>query len=171
MKRRGFISATAITAAACGLGSPLMGDGWKRRPGVMPRQVLSKTGVEVSFLVLGGLIGEKMPPSETNDPVAIAEMAIDLGINYFDAAPACNNGQSEINSGQVIAGRRKEIFPACKSIDCSFNGTMRSVEQSLKRLQTDHFDLLQMHGITTQDDPLCTRTAGFGCRDRRRLHS
>lgn len=153
MKRREFIKAAAITAAVSGLGSPVMGGEWKRRPGAMPRQVLGKTGVEVSVLALGGVIGMKLPPSETHDPVAIAETALDLGINYFDTAPAYNNGQSETNFGQVLERHRKEVFLACKTADRSYDGTMRSVEQSLKRLQTDHFDLLQIHGISTKDDP------------------
>ena len=153
MKRREFIKAAAITAAAGGLSPTVMGGEWTGRPGTMPKQVLGKTGVEVSVLALGGVIGMKLPPSETHDPVAIAETALDLGINYFDTAPAYNNGQSETNFGQVLERRRKEVFLACKSADRSYDGTMRSVEQSLKRLQTDHFDLLQMHGITTEDDP------------------
>ena len=153
MKRREFIKAAAITAAAGGLSPTVMGGEWKGRPGAMPKQVLGKTGVEVSVLALGGVIGMKLPPSETHDPVAIAETALDLGISYFDTAPAYNNGQSETNFGQVLERRRKEVFLACKSADRSYDGTMRSVEQSLKRLQTDHFDLLQMHGITTEDDP------------------
>ena len=153
MKRREFIKAAAITAAAGGLGSPVLGGEWKSRPGAIPKQVLGKTGVEVSVLALGGVIGMKMPPSETHDPVAIAEMALELGISYFDTAPAYNNGQSETNFGQVLAQRRKEVFLACKTADRSYDGTMRSVEQSLKRLHTDRFDLLQIHGITTKDDP------------------
>jgi aryl-alcohol dehydrogenase-like predicted oxidoreductase len=153
MKRREFIKATAITVAAGGFGSPVLGGEWKRRPGAMPKQLLGKTGVEVSILALGGVIGMQLPPSETHDPVAIAETALDMGISYFDTAPAYNNGQSETNFGQVLARRRKEVFLACKTADRSYDGTMRSVEQSLERLHTDRFDLLQIHGITTKDDP------------------
>jgi len=153
MKRRKFIKTTAITAAAGGLGTPVLGGEWKGRPGAMPKQVLGKTGTEVSILALGGVIGMKLPPSEKHDPVAIAETALELGINYFDTAPAYNNGQSETNFGQVLLRRRKEVFLACKSADRSYDGTMRSIEESLKRLQTDHLDLLQIHGITTRDDP------------------
>jgi len=152
MKRREFIKAAAITAAggltSCASGLKSIGE-----PKAMPNHVLGGTGVEVSILVLGGVIGMQLPRSEKHDPVAIAETALDLGINYFDTAPAYNKGQSETNFGQVLARRRKEVFLACKSADRSYDGTMRSVEQSLKRLQTDHFDLLQIHGITTKDDP------------------
>jgi len=84
--------------------------------------------------------------------VAIAETALNLGITYFDTAPSYNSGQSETNYGQVLARRRQEVFLACKTGDRSHDGTMRSVEQSLKRLRTDHLDLLQIHGVSSKDD-------------------
>ena len=52
--------------------------------------------------------------------MAIAETALDLGITYFDTAPAYNNGQSESNYGQVLARRRREVFLATKTGD-SYN--------------------------------------------------
>ena len=101
---------------------------------------------------MGGVIGMQLLPSEKHDPAAIADAAIDLGITYFDTAPSYNNGQSETNYGQVLARRRKEVFLACKTGDRSYDGTMRSVEQSLKRLQTDHVDLLHIHSLGDDDD-------------------
>jgi aryl-alcohol dehydrogenase-like predicted oxidoreductase len=118
----------------------------------IPRRPLGKTGVEVSILALGGVIGMQLPPSDDHDPAAIAETALNLGITYFDTAPSYNNGQSETNYGQVLGRRRKEVFLACKTGDRSYDGTMRSVEQSLKRLRTDHFDLLQIHGVSSRED-------------------
>lgn len=154
MKRREFIQAVA----AVGLGARAMAAG-NPIPSITPerpwirRQPLGRTGVEVSVLALGGVIGMQLPPSESHDPAAIAEAALDLGITYFDTAPGYNNGQSETNYGQVLARRRGEVFLACKTGERSYDGTMRSVEQSLKRLQTDHFDLLQIHGATAKEDP------------------
>jgi len=106
----------------------------------------------VSILALGGVIGMQLPPSKDHDPAAIAETALDLGITYFDTAPSYNNGQSETNYGQILARRRKEVFLACKTGDRTYDGTMRSVEQSLKRLRTDHLDLLQVHGVSSEED-------------------
>jgi aryl-alcohol dehydrogenase-like predicted oxidoreductase len=119
---------------------------------VIPKRVLGKTGVNVSILALGGVIGMQLPPSKDHDPAAIAETALDLGITYFDTAPSYNNGQSESNYGQVLSRRRKEVFLACKTGDRSYDGTMRSIEQSLKRLRTDHLDLLQIHGVSSGED-------------------
>jgi aryl-alcohol dehydrogenase-like predicted oxidoreductase len=119
---------------------------------IIPRRVLGKIGVNVSILALGGVIGMQLPPSKDHDPAAIADTAIDLGIAYFDTAPSYNNGQSETNYGQVLARRRKEVFLACKTGDRSYDGTMQSVEQSLKRLRTDNLDLLQIHGVSSGED-------------------
>jgi hypothetical protein len=156
MKRREFLKAMA-TIAAVGLGTPVtaaqrQSGSTTPGPDAIPRQSLGKTGVKVSILALGGVIGMQLPPSANHDPAAIAETALDLGITYFDTAPSYNSGQSEINYGQVLVRRRKEVFLACKTGDRSYDGTMRSVEQSLKRLRTDHLDLLQIHGVSGKDD-------------------
>ena len=76
----------------------------------------------------------------------------DLGITYFDTAPSYNKGQSETNYGPVVARRRKEVFLASKTGDRTYDGTMKSVEESLKRLQTDRLDLLQVHGTEKDED-------------------
>jgi aryl-alcohol dehydrogenase-like predicted oxidoreductase len=157
MDRRKFLgTVAAIVATGIGCKQPIQA-GESNKPGkskeaVIPKRVLGKTGVDVSILALGGVIGMKLPPSEDHDPAAIAEKALDLGITYFDTAPSYNNGQSETNYGQVLAHRRKEVFLACKTGDRSYDGTMRSVEQSLKRLRTDNLDLLQIHGLSRRED-------------------
>lgn len=154
--RREFIKAT-VAVGLGGLRSVAMASDRKSTsasaaPPAIRRHSLGKTGVDVSILALGGVIGMQLPPSDDHDPVAIAETALDLGVTYFDTAPSYNRGQSETNYGQVLAGRRKEVFLACKTGDRSYDGTMRSVEQSLKRLRTDHVDLLQIHGVSSRED-------------------
>jgi predicted aldo/keto reductase-like oxidoreductase len=101
---------------------------------------------------LGGVIGMQLPPSADHDPAALAETALELGITYFDTAPSYNNGQSETNYGQVLARRRKEVFLATKTDDRTHDGTLRSIEQSLKRLRTDRVDLIQIHGISLTEN-------------------
>jgi uncharacterized protein len=118
----------------------------------LPERPLGKTGTMVSALALGGVIGMQLPPSAEHDPVAIAETALNLGVTYFDTAPSYNKGQSETNYGQVLARRRREVFLATKTGDRTCDGTLRSIEQSLKRLQTDHVDLIQIHGISSTED-------------------
>jgi len=120
--------------------------------GSVPRRVLGRTGVEVSALALGGVVGMQLPPGPDHDPMAIADAALELGINYFDTSSSYNNGQSEKNFGLVMARRRKEVFLATKLESRTYDGAMRDIESSLKRLQTDHVDLLQIHGTASRED-------------------
>ncbi|MHC4354159.1 MAG: aldo/keto reductase, partial [Planctomycetota bacterium] len=136
MNRREFMEAAATVAAGAMYTQPVYGARSDRpaesEASAMPKRILGNTGVNVSMLALGGVIGMQLPPSDDHDPAAIAEAALDLGITYFDTAPSYNSGQSETNYGQVLSRRRKEVFLACKTGDRSYDGTMRSVEQSLK---------------------------------------
>ena len=154
MKRREFLKSIAITT----IGLP-MALSAQERPSVaasgkslVPRRVLGNTGVEVSALALGGVVGMMRAPAPDFDPVWLAQTALNLGITYFDTAPGYGGGQSETNYGQVMARRRKEVFLATKLEERTYDGAMRGIEGSLKRLQTDHVDLLQIHSVTAQED-------------------
>ena len=148
--RRDFLAlglalpATALGSTSLpGLSGPQAPKPSAEPAGGLSYRVLGKTGLKVTTVGFGCMI--------TSDP-SVIEKAADLGITYFDTAPSYNNGQSESNYGPVLARRRKEVFLACKTGDRSYDGTMRSVEQSLKRLRTDHIDLLQIHGVSARDD-------------------
>jgi aryl-alcohol dehydrogenase-like predicted oxidoreductase len=118
----------------------------------LPKRRLGKTGVEVTVLALGGFTGMKEPRTAKLDPVELANAAIDAGIRYLDTAPAYNNGQSERNYGEVLARRRAEVFLATKTGQRTYDGAMREVEASLKRLRTDRLDLLQIHATRADED-------------------
>jgi hypothetical protein len=118
----------------------------------LPKRILGKTGVEVTVLILGGVSGMMKKPTTEFDPSEMANAAIDLGINYFDTAAAYGSGQSELNYGIVLAKRRNEVFLATKTGERTYDGAMREVEESLKRLQTDHLDLYQVHGTGAKED-------------------
>jgi aryl-alcohol dehydrogenase-like predicted oxidoreductase len=151
MNRREFLKSITV---ACAIGAQVESFGAPTPASVakLPQRLLGKTGVKVSALALGGVIGMQLAPSAELEPAGIAEAALDLGITYFDTSPDYNNGQSETNYGQVMARRRKEVFLASKTNERTADGTMRSIEQSLKRLQTDHLDLLQIHGTSETED-------------------
>jgi len=119
---------------------------------VMPKRPLGRTGVEVTVLALGGVVAMLRKPSKEFDPVELANTAIDMGITYLDTAPSYGNGQSELNYGRVLERRRKEVFLATKTGQRSYDGAMREVEASLKRLRTDNVDLLQIHGVGARED-------------------
>jgi aryl-alcohol dehydrogenase-like predicted oxidoreductase len=156
MRRRDFVKAIAALSAT-GLTSGTQGaERPSHPPGEnvpVPRRQLGQTGVEVSCLGLGGVIGMQLPPSQSHDPVALAEMALDLGVTYLDTAPSYNRGQSELNYGRALQQRRNEVFLATKTEERTYDGTMKGVEQSLARLRTDHVDLLQIHAVGPRDDP------------------
>ncbi len=118
----------------------------------IPKRPLGRTGVEVTVLALGGVVGMLRKPSADFNPAELANAALDMGITYFDTAPGYGNGQSETNYGEVLARRRKEVFLASKTGQRSYDGAMREVEASLKRLRTDRLDLLQIHGVRAGED-------------------
>jgi aryl-alcohol dehydrogenase-like predicted oxidoreductase len=73
--------------------------------------------------------------------------ALDRGINYIDTAPAYGDGHSETLVGEVMRTRRNECVLASKVwYELDYQGVIDSVHASLKRLQTDHIDILQVHG-------------------------
>jgi len=158
MDRREFLEAMVTAVAIKAVGGPRAGFGsefkeqQKPMTPALPRRVLGKTGVKVSVLVLGGVAAMKGTPTTEFHPAELANAALDAGINYFDTAPAYNDGQSECNFGEVLATRRKEVFLATKTGNRSSEGAMREVEASLNRLRTDHLDLLQIHGVKAQED-------------------
>jgi aryl-alcohol dehydrogenase-like predicted oxidoreductase len=157
MNRRKFIgNLAAITVAASSDPRIALAGGVSKGPvsdskGI-PKRILGKTGVEVSAVILGGVSGMAMKPGPEFDPADLANTALDSGINYFDTAPSYGSGQSELNYGKVLAGRRKEVFLATKTGKRTYDGTMRELEVSLKRLQTDHIDLYQIHGVGAAED-------------------
>ena len=122
-----------------------------RKPGI-PKRMLGKTGVEVPALVLGGVAGMALEPTKEFHPAELANRALDEGITYFDTAASYANGQSELNYGEVLATRRNEVFLTSKTISRTYDGAMRDIEGSLKRLRTDHLDLYQVHSVTDKED-------------------
>lgn len=156
MDRRDFVQKMAAAAAGAVVLNMDLNDIQQDKPGqkkgIIPKRVLGKTGVEVSVLVLGGVSGMGMKPTNEFNPADLANAAIDAGITYLDTAPGYSNGQSEINYGFVMAKRRNEVFLASKTLSRTYDGTMREVEESLKRLQTDHYDLFQVHSVLDKED-------------------
>ncbi|MDR2134997.1 MAG: aldo/keto reductase [Treponema sp.] len=121
-----------------------------------------KTGATVSRLGFGGAaLGVKNyirpydPLSEESRDTAhkALETALELGVTYFDTAPAYGDGVSETIFGDVLGGLDPgRIFLATTCVPTDYDGVMRSVEGSLKRLRRDYVVLLQIHGGTYTDE-------------------
>jgi D-threo-aldose 1-dehydrogenase len=140
----------------------------------LPRRALSRTGLEVSILGFGGApLGDLYARLDDDTAITTVERAFDLGINLLDTSPLYGHGLSEHRCGAVIRRVRRQDVVVCTKVgrwmdpfhrpdnrsgfvggqphravvDYSYDGTMRSVEQSLLRLGTDRLDLLLIHDV------------------------
>jgi aryl-alcohol dehydrogenase-like predicted oxidoreductase len=116
-------------------------------PGKVEKRSLGRTGEMLSMIGFGGIIVKDATPAESSDAV---KLAIDSGVNYFDVAPTY--GDAEIKLGPALEPYRKGVFLACKTTERGRDGARKELEQSLKNLRTDHFDLYQFHAVTTPED-------------------
>jgi predicted aldo/keto reductase-like oxidoreductase len=118
---------------------------------VLPSRALGRTGAKVSILAFG--CGSRFLMYKDEDSAtAILNRAIDLGITYLDTAYAYGDGQSETRVGKVMATRRKDVWLATKIPDRTRDEFLRRLEASLKRLQTDHVDLVHIHSLGQAED-------------------
>lgn len=106
-----------------------------------------KTGEKLSMIGFAGIIVTNETQSDANAYVA---EALDQGINYFDVAPTYGDAQDKL--GPALAGKRNNIFLACKTGKRTSEESRAELDNSLKLLQTDHFDLYQLHGVITEDE-------------------
>ena len=124
-----------------------------RTEGEIPRRALGRTGVEVSALALGGYhLG--LAKSE-REAARIVHEAIEAGINFMDNAWEYHEGRSEEWMGRALEGRRSQVFLMSKVCTHGRDArtAMRQLEQTLKRLKTDHLDLWQIHEVIHENDP------------------
>jgi predicted aldo/keto reductase-like oxidoreductase len=113
----------------------------------LPHRTLGRTGRSVSILAFGCGSRFLMYPAEQAS--AVLEQAIDSGIDYFDTAEQYGDGESERRVGRVMAARRKEVFLATKIHPNARtrDEARRQFDESLKRLRTDHVDLVHLHSL------------------------
>ena len=120
----------------------------------MKYRPLGTTGEVVSIIGVGGFHLAK-PGGPTSDvAIRIVHEAIGAGITFFDNCWDYNGGESEIRLGKALAGGyRDRVFLMTKIDGRTAEAAMKQLDESLKRLQTDHLDLLQFHEIIRMDDP------------------
>src|SRR5207253_10650940 len=90
-----------------------------------------------------------------DEAIRLVHEAIDAGITFFDNCWEYYNGKTENILGRALAGRRDEVFLMTKVCTHGRSGrlALQMLEESLRRLQTDHLDLWQIHGIVYDNDP------------------
>ena len=119
----------------------------------IPMRPLGKTGLQVSAIGLGGYhLGLAKDLSEAKQ---IVDEAVDGGINFFDNAWDYNRGKSEEWMGEALHGKSDKVVLMTKVCTHGRNKqvAMEMLEQSLRRLQTDHLDVWQIHEVIYDDDP------------------
>ncbi|HSE16363.1 MAG TPA: aldo/keto reductase [Pyrinomonadaceae bacterium] len=119
----------------------------------MPVRTLGRTGVKVSLIGLGGWhLGFKFIDEELS--VRIIRTAVDNGINFMDNCWDYNEGASEQRMGKALQdGYRERVFLMTKIDGRTKQDAAKQLDESLKRLQTDHIDLVQHHEILRYEDP------------------
>ena len=139
------VSAAALAKAVLAQTSPASATG-------LPTRVLGRTGQRVSILCLGGWhIGSV---KDDNEAVRIMHAAIDEGLTFFDNAWDYHDGHSEEVMGKALAGaKRQKVFLMTKNCERDYAGSMKNLDDSLRRLQTDHLDLWQFHEMVYDNDP------------------
>ena len=117
----------------------------------IPRRQLGRTGQQVSLLGLGGF---HLGLPDEQESLRIVRTAIDNGVNFMDNCWDYTGGKSETRMGQALRdGYRDRVFLMTKIDGRDRRTAQKQIEESLRRLQTDHVDLLQLHEVIHADDP------------------
>jgi predicted aldo/keto reductase-like oxidoreductase len=149
MDRREFVKlGLTTTLVSSGVSQSLFAE----RSGEMQYRTLGRTGEKVSIVGLGGYhIGMQKEASES---IRIIRTALDHGMNFMDNCWDYNDGESEVRMGKALQnGYRQKAFLMTKIDGRDQKTAAQQIDESLKRLQTDHIDLLQFHEIIRLSDP------------------
>jgi aryl-alcohol dehydrogenase-like predicted oxidoreductase len=122
----------------------------------METRSFGRTGHMTTVAIFGAAAFSKISQQDADK---VMEMVIEAGVNHIDVAPSY--GQAEIRIGPWMPRERKRFFLGCKTMERTKDGAWKELRESLKRLQTETFDLYQCHAITTMEElDAVTRTGG-----------
>lgn len=113
----------------------------------MEKRRYGKTDVMLSVVGFGGILVMDEEPSTAARLVA---QAVERGINYFDVAPSYGNAEERL--GPALEPYRRSVFLACKTEKRTAQEAAVALDESMQRLRTDHFDLYQLHAVTTLEE-------------------
>ena len=150
--RREFLQASLAAGAALSLAAGAQGADDASAKG-LPTRPLGKTGEKVSIVCLGGWHIRAV--KDDNEAIKIMHTALDEGLFFFDNAWDYHDGGSEEIMGKALSmdGKRKQCFLMTKNCGRDAKTVKQHLEDSLKRLRTDHIDLVQFHEINYDNDP------------------
>ena len=149
MHRRRFLQTAAATTVMTSLSKKFSR---AAETATVPMRVLGRSGEKVSMVGLGGYhLGMQADEQES---IRIIRTALDRGINFLDNCWDYNDGQSEVRMGKALRdGYRQKAFLMTKIDGRTRQAASQQLEESLRRLQTDHIDLLQFHEVIRDTDP------------------
>jgi predicted aldo/keto reductase-like oxidoreductase len=168
MDRRDFVRGVVLTGISASIGGRMMAqkngqsassqqgssqNADEKAAGGMIYRRLGKTGERVSAIGLGGFhIGQ--PTLTDDESLRLIRAAIDGGITFMDNCWDYNQGASEVRMGKALKdGYRQKVFLMTKLDGRTKQEAAKQIDESLKRLQTDHLDLIQHHEVIRFDDP------------------
>jgi aryl-alcohol dehydrogenase-like predicted oxidoreductase len=126
----------------------------------LPKRPYGDTGIDLSIIGFGGIVVMNAEPAAASQVVG---ESIERGVNYFDVAPSYGNAEEKL--GPALEPYRKDVFLACKTGQRTAEGAQKEFDKSLELLRTDHFDLYQLHGITSVEDDVDVAFAAGGAME------
>jgi predicted aldo/keto reductase-like oxidoreductase len=149
LSRRGFFQRAATAAV---LADQVLAQTSGAAPGV-PTRVLGRTGQRVSILCLGGY--HAATHKDEKESIRLMHTAVNEGVTFFDNCWDYHSGHAEDVMGKALAmdGYRKKVFLMTKNCGRDYDETKKCLDDSLRRLRTDHLDLWQFHELVYDNDP------------------
>ncbi len=151
--RREFLQAGAAGLATAAVSHVHAESGALNNESGIPLRPLGRTGQTVTLIGLGGYSASVHP--EEKESIRLIQRAVDEGITFLDNAWDYLNGVAEKRMGKAISqgGRREKVFIMTKCCGRTAIDAQSNLEDSLRRLKTDHLDLWQFHEICYDNDP------------------
>jgi aryl-alcohol dehydrogenase-like predicted oxidoreductase len=152
LNRRGFLRLAMTTSAVATVAVPGRTAQAAESKGGIPYRELGRTGQKVSAIGMGGYhIGE---PKSDDEGIRLIRAGVDRGINFLDNCWDYHDGGSEVRMGKALRdGYREKIFLMTKIDGRTKALAAKQIDESLRRLQTDHVDLMQFHEVIRPNDP------------------
>lgn len=152
LTRREFIKTTGAVSAGVILAPQIACSASPFDSKGLPTAILGKTGVRIPKMIMG--LGSRFMAVSEEKGLEILETALNKGLYYWDTAAIYKNDKefSEERIGKILKSVRERVFLSTKVSDRTADEAKRTVETSLKRLQTDYINLYQVHSITTEEE-------------------
>ncbi len=150
--RRDFIKTTGAATAGAILVPAAACSSSRYDSKGLPTTTLGSTGARIPIMIIG--TGSRFMSVDEDKGLEILQTALDNGLYYWDTAASYKNDTqySEERIGKILPSVRDRVFLSTKVEDRDAEGAKRTIETSLKRLNTDHIDLYQIHSVTNEDE-------------------